>query len=169
LIIGLCGYARVGKDTIADLMSEYTKLSFAAALKDNIQPLVEPLGIDLMKREDKEKVRSLLVEYGRTVRRLDQNYWVAYLAMKYLMCKQNGAKDFIVADVRYLNEAEWITREGGIIVRVERISIRAANDEELLSIRKIDNSGIKTHKLVNDLDHPERAVLRLRQIVKGLA
>jgi hypothetical protein len=107
------------------------------------------------------------------MRKLDPDYWVKKLDAEYkreqlkqLFERGRDLYRFIITDLRYLNEAEWVVKNGGIVIRVERYGVKPVNDEELRSIRQIDQSGIKTYKVVNDLDAPERAVQRLRHIIQ---
>ena len=87
-IIGICGNARCGKDTMAELIQEALadinvkskKINLADSLKDELRDLVDKtLGIDVYTDNTEEKtiIRPLLVTWGSHVRRkLDPNVWI---------------------------------------------------------------------------------------------
>jgi hypothetical protein len=138
MIIGLSGYARSGKDTVADhLVSTYdfAQYSFAASMKeamyrlnpivhsDNIgtfryQGLVDVYGLDKVKEEYPE-VRRLLQVFGTEVGRemFGENFWVDLVL--------DNIKSFhtVISDVRFVNEADAIKNEGGVVWRVNRMGI----------------------------------------------
>ena len=82
MIIGLSGYARVGKDTAAEALMKrgFVRVAFADALKsDVVNALCDSIGEvngpdinvpELVTRSCKETFRPLLVEYGRAMRSL---------------------------------------------------------------------------------------------------
>lgn len=129
MLIGLCGYAKVGKDAIASALG-WPRRAFADALKDDLRPVLTRLGLDLANTDDKAKARALLVEYGRLGRLADPECWVKRIALP--------PGDCIVADVRYCNEVHFILSNGGKVVRIERSGVIPANEEELKSIAEID-------------------------------
>lgn len=131
-IIGVCGLAGSGKDTVADYLvakHNYTKVSFAAILKDmlRVAGLPEPTN-----RDDKEKIiegfnfswrhaaQTLGTEYGRVC--LGENIWID-LTMKSL--REDGK--YVVSDVRFENEATAIRNVGNLI----HLKGRGANLGEL--------------------------------------
>ena len=138
MIIGLSGYARSGKDTVADhLISTYnfTRHSFAAYMKDamyklnpivhvdNIGPmryqaLVDAYGLDKVK-DTYPEVRRLLQVFGTEVGRemFGDNFWVD-LAL-------NNVRSFhtVISDVRFINEADAIRLRGGKIWRINRAGV----------------------------------------------
>ena len=138
MIIGLSGYARSGKDTVADhLVSTYdfAQYSFAASMKeamyrlnpivhsDSIGPLryqalVDVYGLDKVK-ETHPEVRRLLQVFGTEVGRdmFGKNFWVDLVL--------NNLKSFhvVISDVRFTNEADAIRAKGGQIWRVNRVGI----------------------------------------------
>lgn len=91
LIIGIAGYAGVGKDFLASaLEEELNELSykteiehFAKTLKEECREFcVEKFGIDpvLCSREEKEIIRDFLVGYAKSKRKLSNGaYWVQTL------------------------------------------------------------------------------------------
>jgi len=150
-VIGISGYARSGKDTIADhlVTKGYVRASFA----DNIRSMLYRLdpqiyGKSLAKMVDAEgwesikaipQVRELLqrmgTEAGREV--LGDYVWVNSL-LAYL---DDGAK-VVIPDVRYYNEVISIEKLGGAIWRVIRPGVPAINSH-------ISESALDGHPFMN--------------------
>jgi hypothetical protein len=78
--IGLCGYMRSGKDTIADYLidrHDYGRLGFADALKEEVARGVGCTPAELNKEPLRSQVRPVLQVWGTEFRRAqDSNYWV---------------------------------------------------------------------------------------------
>jgi len=140
-IIGICGNARCGKDTMADLIREVLadinvkskKINLADSLKDELRNFVDKtLGIDVYTDDTEEKniIRPLLVTWGTHVRRkLDNNVWIKQAAEK--MTEQCV---YIVPDIRFPNELEWLRQHNSYCIFIDRMDgeniIPPANDEE---------------------------------------
>jgi hypothetical protein len=141
-IIGICGNARSGKDTLADLIAESLldvgikskKLALANELKEECQDLVwKNLGIDIFtdNTEEKNIIRPLLVTWGTHVRRkLNPNIWIEKVEEK---ISENEL--VIIPDIRYSNELEWLRKKDSYCIFVDRIDengnlIPPANEEE---------------------------------------
>lgn len=144
--IGLAGWARSGKDTVADYLVEkyeYTKMSFAAPMKEAMYRLnpritinelsntplrvgVDVYGWDGLKDRSPD-VRGLLQRFGTEVGRqmFGGDFWVN-TAIKQI---PDGAKA-VFSDVRYPNEADAIRKLGGTVWRVQRPGVGPANDHE---------------------------------------
>lgn len=141
-VIGLSGYARAGKDTVADYLVEtagYTKMSFAAPMKEALlrldpnidmagyrMPMSTALGIagwDTLKANS-EEIRPLLQRFGTEVGRQmwGENFWVDAA----INSIEDGSK-VVFADVRFPNEAKAVKELGGEVWRIEREGVVAAN------------------------------------------
>jgi nicotinamide riboside kinase len=144
-LIGICGPARSGKDTLADnfvnIFNEQNvkscKTSFAKQLKLECKDFLQKtIGIDSFTEEDSEKeiIRPLLVTWGTHVRRkLNPNVWV-----KSLESKINPNEITIISDVRFENEFNWIKENGGYIVFIDRSLpdgnlVQPANEDERIN------------------------------------
>ena len=156
-VIGIAGWARSGKDTIADYLVEkkgYKKVSFSTPMKEamyRLNPRITvnevvntPLrvGVDVYDweglKERSPDVRGLLQRFGTEVGRemFDENFWVDYA----LNSIPDGEKA-VIADVRYPNEADAIKALGGKVFRVVRQGVGPANEhasEHALSGYKFD-------------------------------
>lgn len=141
--IGLSGWARSGKDTIADYLVEqhgFTRVAFADPMRNallaldpnidfygsqvSLSTIVRIGGWDLVK-EHSQEVRRLLQRMGTEVGRnlFGENFWVDQ-AIK------NASKydKVVFSDCRYLNEAEAIKNFGGQVWRISRPGVFAIND-----------------------------------------
>jgi hypothetical protein len=171
MLIGLSGYARSGKDTVADhLIKEFnfTKHSFAEPMKEamyilnpkvsydyedlDYQYVVDTYGIDDAKVRYPE-VRRLLQVFGTEVGRkmFGEDFWVN-IAL-------NKIRSFhtVISDVRFPNEAEAIKAKGGVVWRVNRPNItpitnhysEVAMDDYSFDLTLINDSTIEElHKKV---------------------
>lgn len=151
-VLGISGYARSGKDTIAEHLADkgYVRASFADNIRKALyllNPMVEvtgevhntpdgvyltyyePLknlvdnhGWEAAKREP--DVRRLLQVFGTEVGRsmFGVDVWVNLL----FHWLEDGSK-IVIPDVRYFNEVLAIKRLGGKVWRVERPGVTAVN------------------------------------------
>lgn len=131
-VIGLTGHMRAGKDTVAEILGErgYKRIGFADALKSmalvlnpyvtahtRLAELVDREGWEGAKEEP--EVRRLLQVLGTECVRdhLGQDAWVSALS---LTMRHDTERDYVVADVRFPNEADAIHAWGGEVWRVVR-------------------------------------------------
>lgn len=145
LVVGLCGYAQSGKDTLAALLVEqrgYERRAFADNMREmllrinplvlgnptegafhptRLKRLVETHGWEQAKKID--EVRSLLQRLGTEAGRgiLGDNVWVDALFA------QPIHSPIVISDVRFPNEAERIHQEGGFVVRIIRDGVTPPN------------------------------------------
>jgi hypothetical protein len=165
MIIGLSGYARSGKDTVAGMLiglHRYENVAFANTIRSllfamdplimhgdipfRLQDIVESKGWETAKTEYPE-VRRLLQDLGVGGRDLlDDNVWIN-AALKDL----NKEDRIVVTDVRFKNEAARIKNMGGQIWRVNRINIGPANDH--ISETDLDDWGFDA-VITNNSDMP---------------
>lgn len=132
-LVGLSGFAGVGKDTLAQALEPYgfERVAFADKVKQMALRLDPELagrvaaGADLetLKRSSLG-VRAWLQAIGMVVREvLHEDAWVDAVL---------GSLDprgrYVISDVRFRNEAARIRSSGGLLVRVERPGFGPAND-----------------------------------------
>lgn len=129
-LIGITGRARSGKDTVADFIISITggyKYSFADPLKQ----MLLPLGIDMSEPFWQEHKEATILDYNASPRRLMQtlgtewgrqlihpDLWVILANRKLREC----ARDMVIADIRFENEATWVRSQSGIVIHVLRKS-----------------------------------------------
>jgi hypothetical protein len=156
-MIGLMGFARVGKDTCARALASlnYEQRAFADGVRriaEVLDPLIEHeggptrynelvarLGYDVAKTQVPE-LRAELVKIGHGLRGvLGDNIWVDRVV--------NGAGRVVVSDVRYPNEVAAIKARGGVVIEIRRSGVGAATPTEAASLAEcradfcFDNDG----------------------------
>jgi len=159
MLIGLTGYARTGKDTIADFMVsdyDFVKLSFADPMREALAKLDPTLALgdghyarlsqllatftwDELKVISPD-IRPLLQRFGTEVGRnmFGPNFWVDLA-----MAKASSHEDVVFADVRFKNEADAIREAGGILLRVSRPGFGPANDH--ISEKDMEDYDVDYH------------------------
>lgn len=137
-VIGLSGFAQSGKDTVAGILVRdhgYTRVAFADPIKDLLYEINPPLGrlrLDEFIDEygwdtakQRPDVRAMLQNLGVGARRvLGDNVWVRAAMMK--LNDLNGK--YVITDVRFENETTMIRQLNGVIWRIDRPNVVAAND-----------------------------------------
>jgi dephospho-CoA kinase len=142
-IIGLSGYAQVGKDTVANYLVKqhgFVKVSFADPIREALYRLnpkvniadmhgvalavaVDGLGWENVKA-DSPDTRELLQRMGTEVGRemFGKDFWVNQAMLK---AKQHD--NVVFADVRFPNEVEAILEASGDVWRVSKPDVSAVN------------------------------------------
>jgi len=143
-LIGLCGFARSGKNSFANFILEEQEpnlppkvqtLSFAYALRKELEAFVfSKLGISTFTEDSKEKeiIRPLLVCWGTEVirKQIDKDYWVKAVK-KMAQTNRKNQITSIITDVRFENEINWIKEEKGVSIFIERKNVGPKNADEL--------------------------------------
>lgn len=142
MICGLMGYARSGKNTLADLIQrnheEYKQIAFADALRAAVyhtNPIIDVDGTrvqDAVDRYGYEGAKS--TKYGPEMRRLMQAYGtdgvrnhVSDSAWVDVVVGATSDGDWIINDCRFPSEIEAVRREGGTLLWVHRPGVEPAN------------------------------------------
>jgi hypothetical protein len=129
-IIGISGQLGAGKDHLAGEIASFLetanvlKLSFADALKMRIHTNYG-VSLDVLFGNDKpEAVRKLLQREGTEARANKPNIWVDTL-QGWVQLHDRRFNEMgrtldivIVSDVRFPNEADWIVKQGGLMLQV---------------------------------------------------
>ena len=141
MIIGLTGYAQSGKDTVANILVKnygYTRIAFADKIREFLyetnpmydsvvgEPLFVRAKVDRDGWEEAKKspqIRRLLQNSGVAARKLfGEDFWVNHAV--------NGMDidgSYVIADVRFENEADKIKAAGGQIWRIKRLGVDPIN------------------------------------------
>jgi hypothetical protein len=166
-IIGLTGLAGAGKDTVRQMLEQNhrcTGLAFADPMRAMLAPLLDLCGVGnewMTQRELKELpipglgqsyrvlAQRLGTEWGRSI---DPNFWVkvAAASMAEVMNIKGPDAVFVISDVRFDNEAQWITDHGGVIWKIDRVGLQpvaAHSSENGISPEKIDITILNMHGL----------------------
>jgi len=160
MIIGLTGYARSGKDSVAKVLVEqyeFTRVAFADPIRDllleldpildkgnRLSSLVTEYGWEIAKSQS--EVRRLLQTLGVGARSIiDQEIWV----IKALRSMSDN-KNYVVTDVRFKNEMVVLKLSAAQIWRVERPGVGAINshvsESEMLTF-EVDQTFINDGSL----------------------
>lgn len=153
-IIAIAGNARSGKNKLGHYLKNILEernidcelTSFAHSLKDEVNSfLKEKLGISSFTEDEEEKniIRPFLTFWGIDFRRKrDPDVWI-----KMLLPSLEGKKVWIITDLRFENELDWVISNSGIPIFLQRIDennelIEPANIHEQMNnnilLTKID-------------------------------
>lgn len=139
MLISILGKARSGKNTFAEILAEelfdvtrrrFIFMAFAHELKIKVQSDFD-LSYDQLWGNQKEAPdhrypknnlhnifwtpREILQEYGELYRKIDYDFWVNALAR---IIDENEYKSVIITDVRHPNEAEFVSKRKGFIIKI---------------------------------------------------
>lgn len=153
----ICGYARTGKDTLAnallDLLPGSRKVAFADSLKNAGNLFLERLDLhgrcDLHRDSDKARFRDFLVAGGKMARALDPDVFARDAAHHAKMNLQAG-RCVVIPDWRYPNELVAVqtvcSPHHVVTVRLHRESTGAANEEEAFHMAQIEDTCRVDHE-----------------------
>lgn len=172
MIVGLCGYARSGKDLAANILVEehgLTKIAFADPLREmlyTLDPLVskeytlkeviDEYGWDGYKEtavgaEIRRLIQTLGTECGRKT--ISPNIWITLTSNR-----MRSDRDYVISDVRFDNEAAFIA---GPVILITRPGVTPPNDH---SSEKLPSRYLITHEIIND-STPEVLAQRLADVL----
>lgn len=107
-LIGLSGKAGSGKDTVAD---EILRLTGNFAYKTPFALEVKSVASNLGWNGQKDTNGRVLLQFiGKRERQADPNHWIDLLDTRLRFIEEEAKTSvlFVVSDVRYVNEAEWV-------------------------------------------------------------
>jgi len=205
-IIGIVGKARSGKNQLAEFIIEefeknYSRKFYEASFADELKNMCkfqfglsnDQLWGDKKEIEDERfprpkwkhldggtmvywTPREIMQEMGSFYRKIDYGFWVKGLR-KFLSNELlKGYKDFIITDVRYINEVEFIKSRKGILIHINRETdnkIHGVNHESEVNLDEykdfdisVDNSGS-----LDDLKKASydivKAILSMEKLIKN--
>jgi hypothetical protein len=163
-VIGICGYARCGKDTLYNAFKDHgcnaKRIAFGDSIKEDLQILIdENFDIDVWTDDDDEKalIRPILVAYGNAKRADDPDYWIKRGLDK--ITEKEGIT-YVFTDIRYERELLAIKNLKGFnthSVYLERENNEPANEEELLHItplkEKVDDRILMIDYKISSITH----------------
>lgn len=142
LLIGLVGKKQSGKDTCCGFWRELglrdkltvARLAFADALKVEVAAAFGSTVAAI--EQSKEKYRPLLQAWGVARRDLvGGDYWINKVDDQ---IRSSQVLVAVITDVRFQNEADYVTSHGGILVKLKRVGLvqddRHVSEVELDSI-----------------------------------
>lgn len=136
-LIGICGYAQSGKDTLCNGMIRVLDKNKIKAIRVSIADIIRDRISDFIKKEfdidvcnttpfQKNKIRPLLVEYGLIRRKESEGKFFTEILDKKIK-KFKGKYDVvIITDIRYAEYEEdelfWLkSKHNGKLVHIDRI------------------------------------------------
>lgn len=145
MIIGLCGYAGSGKDTVAKsliLRHNFNRSAFADKLKEvaleidpwltsedgsvmSLRYAVNLFGWERVKQT--ADAREFLQNLGEAMRGVDPSIWIRPVGQR-LADDMEWGRNSVITDVRYPNEVEFLKMLGAKIVRIDRPGVGPVND-----------------------------------------
>lgn len=146
MILGISGKSQAGKDTIGSYLVKehgFYRVASADALKRIARNI---FGWDSVKDE---KGRKFLQDLGCAVRGYNENFWIDQTLWD-IVRQQRACEsmNFVITDVRFLNEAAILKEKGVLLWRVERQGVPILDHQsetELDSYAdfdlRLDNSG----------------------------
>lgn len=166
MIVGLCGYARSGKDETAKVLVEefgFTRIAFADKLREfmyalnppvlstrpgevsTVKEVIDTYGWNGYKESEygqhlRELIQRLGTEAGRET--LWDSIWID-AALNNL----NPDGRFVVCDMRFENEMNAVVDRGGVTVRIIRAGVGPVNNHP--SETSLDQSNFD-FKIIND-------------------
>lgn len=149
ILLGLSGKRRSGKTLLANILASdfgYIHLSLAKVLKEEVRELygLSQLETDGIYKEQvnltyKKTPRQIMIEHGLMRRNTEPNYWIKRLRQQILDTKQAQLRKFVISDIRFPNEADWIKNHHGYLVRLERAIELTGNPINDPSETSLDN------------------------------
>lgn len=151
-LIGLSGNHGVGKNFTADQLAKIFEqqgktvsiLSLADELKKDLQSfLLEKFNINILDctREEKNRVRPILVEYAR-IKRIESK-GTHYAQILENLPEFNSSDVVIITDIRYVeydtDEYYWLRAHGGKLIYIVRNDCPPANVDELENNARLYN------------------------------
>lgn len=128
LVIGIHGFARTGKDSVANFILAH-RGGYLYSFADPIRAMLMPIGVDMKdpywqdRKEDvipalgvspRRMMQTLGTEWGREL--INPDLWLILAKQRLL----NYGAGMIIADVRFENEATWVRKQGGRVIHVIR-------------------------------------------------
>lgn len=163
MIIGICGKARSGKDTFAEMLAEelfdktqkkFVMMAYATELKLRVQRDFD-LSYDQLWGDDKEvedkrylkpdgtgfwTAREILQQYGEFFRSIKETFWIDNL---FRVMDDKEYSNVIVTDVRYPNEADPVKNKDGYVIKV---TSNRSNIQEIHGTNHISETAMDDYK-----------------------
>ena len=187
LFVGIRGYRRAGKDTLAQFMiDEWNKRkvkterrAFGDSLKEELAAFLavmrpeksyqEHLRIMYSDGPEKEKYRKLFEFWGTEFRRglWGQNYWIERLD---IWAKDNCKSDvLVIPDVRFSHECSYIKEKGGILIHIINPRIKEEDIGTHSAEHELDSYKVWDFTVVNDSDLDDLRAKAVTSVVNHIS
>lgn len=135
ILVGLCGPAGCGKDTVASFMTGYRPYAFALPIKCGLNAM---FGWSMSHWSDRDWKERVIPSIGKSPRQLAQTLgtewgrvcvstelWTDLGLQAWQLQRTTISPRMVITDVRFDNEAKAIRAAGGTVWRVDRENILA--------------------------------------------
>lgn len=127
IIIGVTGKLGSGKDYITNnvvipvlekIGYRYLQCAFADQIKVNVMTKNNVSYEDVYENKTPESRRMLQIEGTEVGRSSNKDIWVNYLDNWINIHNKRGVSVFVLSDVRFKNEYEFVKKNGGLVLKV---------------------------------------------------
>ena len=172
-LIGLSGKVGQGKDHLGSVISArrgFFQMSFADHLKMTLIANTEMTWEEAFVQKPKW-VRERLQQYGTEEIRdvIDFDFWINALeGWIQTLHRRHKISKFVIADVRFANEVEWIHKNEGIVIRLDsdRESIEELTPEQTAHRSEVSLDAYEfPHRVLNNEAGAEEAEIAVLELV----
>ena len=166
-IIALTSNLGCGKDYIIDNViipilkslnkNRYLKISFADQIKINVMTKNNINYSDVYITKNSE-TRILLQNEGQLLRNINRDIWTDYLDNWITVYNNRDIDIFLISDLRYKNEYEYVKKNNGIIIKIiaperntNKLLQESNGNQEIMNKIKSHQSECDLNNLTNDL------------------
>jgi len=159
MLVGLCGAAGAGKNTVADFLSDFTQIAFADSLYECVSTIT---GLPVVKLKDREVKETVIPWLGKSPRQMLQSMgtewgretihpeiWIR-IAMNRAWLEKVAGRSVVITDVRFDNEAAAVAAAGGEVWEVARPGWRCLADD---AAAHQSEAGISRHLIARTIDN----------------
>ena len=161
MIVAFSGKRGVGKTLAASYLERvhgFTKVSFAGELKRMAGEMFQ-FDADDWKPENKERAyrhydwtpREFLIKLGGFMRYWDAEYWMKRVDLTHA--------NVVIDDLRFKNEAEWLTDKGAQLVRINRYPKDVPYKHALMDQSEVDLDDWKFEHIIHEFQNTGKPVL----------
>lgn len=115
-----------------------------------------------------EIVRTYMQTHGTERRSISEDVWIRYMDTWVKVHAERGMERFLITDVRFRNEADWVKRMGGKLFRIEapqRNALRRNGIADHISECDLDTYGNFDFCLMNDPGDESAVAAHVERIV----
>lgn len=183
MVIGITGHARAGKDTVADYLVDcygFRKIAFADRLKQVCQIVFGFTKEDVYEHQNGTNKDTWMERIGTTPRhvlpyvgtdlfrneiekmfpKIGKNVWIE--GVKRTMESNTSIPHWILSDVRFQNEVEWIREQGGMVIRI----VRSNKKRQDTHVSETEWEQIKTDVVLTNEGSIDRLYEQVNDVMK---